>query len=66
MLYEVDDGVLSVRQGDFMTQTMHYTQYVSFAKDADKLLHPIRDCGECAGCYMKSTTAYFLYVEETS
>lgn len=24
MLYEVDDGVLPVRRGDFMTQTIRY------------------------------------------
>ena len=37
MLNEVDDGVLHVRRGDFMTQTMHYTQYISFAKDAENV-----------------------------
>lgn len=37
MLNEVDDGVLPIRRGDFMTQMVHYTQYISFAKDAENV-----------------------------
>lgn len=37
MLNEVDDGVLHVRRVKFMTQTVRYTQYFSFAKDAENV-----------------------------
>ncbi|WP_304275681.1 hypothetical protein [Phascolarctobacterium succinatutens] len=37
MLNEIDDGVLLVRRGNFMTQTIRYMQYVFFAKDAENV-----------------------------
>lgn len=37
MLNEIDDGALTVRRGDFITQMVHYLQYISFAKGAENV-----------------------------
>lgn len=48
MLNEIDDGVLLVRRGNFMTQTIRYMRpYLDGALSVNLLF---KDCGECAGC----------------